>query len=197
MAYVIRAWKADNQPIDGQKNYVVIHARKAGLVAFILTALGVETDVTMKVNAKRFELHTKSVFGFHRRQVPLEMISSTDCGHGGPGWQAAAVFVAAFFVAVWCGVFLTYPAVENRPWMAWLVLGFSAVAAAGVALVYYVLNKTFFIRLVECSSFANVIAFKPSLIEDVVIDEDDARLVCDLIQGLVEHRLAGRRPATP
>ncbi len=42
-ALVIKAWRADTKPIDQENNYVKILGRKGGLLAWLLSVLGLDS----------------------------------------------------------------------------------------------------------------------------------------------------------
>jgi len=62
------------------------------------------------------------------------------------------------------------------------------VAGVALSLLGYFLNRTLTLGFVEYSGVVNVIRFKRSLIENVDIDETQAKKVCMIIQRLIESK---------
>ena len=113
---------------------------------------------------KKILFEQGSLEGSVKRVIPMAKISSSYYGYTKP-WKKA------FIIGVVCGV-LTF-------WM----MGLGAL----VGVLYYFLNKTLTIGLVEVSGVVSSIDFKRSVIEGQSIDEDQAREVCDIIELLIDQ----------
>ena len=59
---------------------------------------------------------------------------------------------------------------------------------SGIALVYYFLNRTLTLGFVESSGVVSGIRFKRSVIENLDVDQDRAKSVCDIVQRLIEAK---------
>lgn len=105
-----------------------------------------------------------SLEGSVKRVIPMSKVSSSFCGYTKP-WKKALVIGAV------CGL-LTF-------WMLFL--------GALVGVVYYFLNKTLTIGLVEVSGLVSSFDFKRSVIEGQHIDEAQAREVCEIIEFLMDR----------
>lgn len=57
-----------------------------------------------------------------------------------------------------------------------------------VSLLYYFLNRHLMLGFVEDSGAVNGIVFKRSVIENIDINEDEARHVCRIVQDMIEAK---------
>lgn len=69
------------------------------------------------------------------------------------------------------------------------MFGFSIGVSLGV--LYYILNKKLTLAVVEDGGHISGFSFKRSVIEGTKISELEAEVVCDIIQRLVDSRVAG------
>ena len=164
--YVIRRWQIASQPIDESKNYVVIEGRAGGLVSWLLSLVKINPIVKMEINGDRILFNQGSLEGSATRIIPLENISSTFYGYTKP-WKEALIL----------GVVLGA-----------LTFGIGII----FGIIYYFLNKHLTVGFVEVSGVVNAIAFKRSIIEGQNIDENQARMVSDMTQQLIDAR---KRPS--
>ena len=184
-ALVIKAWKAESKPIDDKNNYVSITGRESGLVAWILSLMGVDPVTTIRVGMDRVEFSSSSLAGTQSRLIPLQSICSTYYGYHKP-WKAA-VGIVAFFLFFGTSIASAVMQDGSRNGGASIFLG---AGAAGfiIALIYYFLNRTLTLGFVEVSGFVGGIKFKRSVIENIDINEAQAKSVCTIIQRLIEAK---------
>ncbi|QTN29422.1 hypothetical protein HZ993_06265 [Rhodoferax sp. AJA081-3] len=193
-ALVIKSWKADSKPIDEKNNYVSITGRESGLVAWILSLMGVDPVTTIRVGMDRVEFSSSSLAGTQSRLIPLQSVCSTYYGYHKP-WKAA-VGIVAFFLFIgtsFASDAARTGAVGNG---ASIFLGAGAVGFV-FALGYYFLNRTLTLGFVEGSGHVSGIKFKRSVIENIDVNEAQAKAVCTMVQRLIEAKeRRGRQPAT-
>jgi hypothetical protein len=163
-AYVIKSWKATQVPHDEAGAYVRIVGRAGGFFSWLLAQLGIDPTVSITVLQDKVLFEQGSLSGSVKRVIPMSKMSSTFYGYTKP-WKQALVVGIVFGL-------LTF-------WM--LFLG----ALAG--LVYYYLNKTLTLGIVEVSGVVSSIEFKRSVIEGQRIDEPEARGVCDIVESLLDR----------
>jgi len=175
VAYVITAWTINDLRTSGE-TLVEIKGRQDGLISWLLSLLGIEPTISLRVTRKNIEFSQGSLAGFTRRIVPVANVCSTLYGFTKP-WQTAAV-IAVLGVMIGSGV-----ASQSAALGALLML--IGVVIAGV---YYFLNKVLTLGFVETSGVLNAIQFKRSVIENKKLDESDAAQVIALIQSLVDTK---------
>ena len=193
-AYVITAWKASNQPVDADQNYVFIRGRAEGFISWLLAQLKISPTVTLAVSGEKAVFSEGSLSGTSHRILPLENVCSTYFGYRKP-WREALV-LGLLLATVLFYAFGTIFASRG----SWGLSSFSSGAAAvgmvlgiGIGILYYVLNKTLTLGFVENSGVVNAIAFKRSVIEGQNIDEANARYVTELTQALTDARITARQ----
>lgn len=184
-ALVIKAWRADTKPIDSKNNFVNITGREGGLVAWLLSLMGVDPTTTIRVGLDRVEFSSSSLAGTETRMVPLQSVCSTYYGYHKP-WKAAASYIALF---AFLGVTFAGPSAQSTG-EGFSFTTFAVITGIGIAiaLAYYFLNRTLTLGFVEHSGFVCAIRFKRSVIENVDINEEQAKSVCTIVQRLIEAK---------
>jgi len=184
-ALVIKAWQVDSKPIDQYQNFVRISGRKGGLVAWVLSLMGIDPVTTIRVGLDRIEFKSASLAGIESRLIPLQSICSSYYGYHKPWKQALSMWVA--FVLV--GTSMASAIAEGRGQSAGLMpLLASAATGLVAALLYYFLNRTLTLGFVEDSGVINGIRFKRSMIENLDINQQQAKRVCIVVQRLIEAK---------
>jgi hypothetical protein len=165
-AFVIKSWKASPQPFDGEGTQVSITGRAGGLLSWLLSLVGVSPTILFSVNQNSVVLEKGSWGGMVKRVVPLDKISSSYYGY-------------------------------RKPWKEALVFGLlTSVTVIGpiIAIIYYFLDKTLTIAVTEDSGVVDEIEFKRSVLDKQNIDENQAQIVCAIIQSLIDQKLSGGLP---
>jgi len=174
-ALVIKSWKANNKPIDGDENYIKIIGRQGGLIAWILSRMGIDPTTTILVGSERIDFSTASLAGTQSRLIPLQNVCSSYYGYHKP-WKIA-LGILLFFL--WISV-----TISESGGGAWSLVTF--VIGTIIAIIYYFLNRTLTLGFVENSGVVIGIKFKRSVIENVDINQSEAKNVCKLLQELFE-----------
>lgn len=184
-ALVIKAWRAETKPIDAQNNFVSITGREGGLIAWILSLMGIDPTTTILVGLERIEFSSASLAGTESRLIPLQSVCSSYYGYHKP-WKAAAWIIATF---MFIGISIGSAAAEGGS-QGGAFTSFIVTFAVGVviALTYYFLNRTLTLGFVEHSGVVNGIRFKRSVIENVDISQEQAKAVCIIVQRLIEAK---------
>lgn len=184
-ALVIKAWKADVRPIDKDNNFVFIMGRQSGLISWLLSLMRIDPTTTIVVGSDRIQFESASLAGTESRLIPLEGICSTYYGYHKP-WKAAAWIIAS---AVFLAFFFGAVAAEGgSQGFAFITFILTTMIGVVIALVYYFLNRTLTLGFVENSGVVSGIRFKRSAIENIEINEHEARAVCILVQHLIEAK---------
>lgn len=186
---VIKSWQADTKPIDDKNNHVLITGRKAGLIGWLLSLMGIDPVTKVVVGTERLEFSWASLSGIEYRLIPLQNIASTYYGYSKP-WKSAIVL---WFSILAAGGFVTFIfEQEGALGQGLLFLGWFAALGAVISVIYYVLNRRLTLGFVESSGVINAIAFKRSVVENVQIDQVQARNVSVIVQRCIEAKLRGR-----
>jgi hypothetical protein len=182
---VIKAWRADVRPIDNENNFVFVTGRQSGLVSWLLSLVRIDPTTTIVVGSERVSFESASLAGTESRLIPLEGICSTYYGYHKP-WKAAAWITAlAVFLAFSFGA---VAAEGGSQGFAFITFVLTTMIGFCIALIYYFLNRTLTLGFVENSGHISGIRFKRSVIENIDIDESEARAVCILVQRLIEAK---------
>ncbi len=174
---VIKEWKADETPVDGDGNYVRIAGRQPGFIAWLLARLKIDATTTIKISDCRVEFSSASLAGIDHRMIPLSGVCSTRYGYHKPLFKTIAVFLSLFGPGVAIGFTAST-----------MLFIFITLAALVIAFLYYYFNRTLTLGFVEMSGHVCAIAFKPSFIEGVSVDEKQAAYICKITQAIIEQR---------
>lgn len=180
---VIKQWVTNNEPIDQEGNYIVISGRESGLFAWFLALVGVDPTTKIKVSFKRIEFQSSSLSGTNSRMIPLQGVCSTYYGYHKPWKKALGIFVVLMVLFISLGSVL---AQANATGSSYGLFLFGTLVSIVIALIYYFLNRTLTFGFIEISGVISGIMFKRSVIENVDVNEQQARAVCELTQSVIE-----------
>ncbi|NBY42727.1 MAG: hypothetical protein EBQ49_05480 [Verrucomicrobia bacterium] len=174
---VLKEWKASNKPVDDKGNWIKISGRASGLLSWILALLQVDPTTTICISEKRLEFSVASLSGTEHRIIPLASVSSTFYGYHKPWKQAVLLFFIFGYVTISLCSLLHIPLIGYI---------FGLLLSTIIALIYYNLNRSLTLGFIELSGVASAIQFKRSVIENIDVDEKQAKYVSDLSQYLIE-----------
>jgi hypothetical protein len=177
---VIKEWKANNQAVDTDGNFIVITGRQGGLIAWLLALMKVDPVTSIKVSPERVEFASASLSGTDHRMIPILSVCSTYYGYFKPWKSALAIFALFAFIAV------QISSLTNSGFGAFIVF----LIGLGISLAYYFLSRTLTLGIVEHSGVISGIRFKRSVIEGVEISPVQGAYICNIIQFLIESRRA-------
>lgn len=184
-ALVIKSWRADSKPVDDKNNHIRIVGRNGGLIAWLLSLMGIDPTTTILVGPERIEFSSASLAGTESRLIPMQNVCSTYYGYHKP-WKAGALIVAFFLLG---GLSAGASVAEaGSPGSAFTILFTAVVVGLAFALLYYFLNRTLTLGFVELSGVVCGIRFKRSAIENVDVDQVQAKAVCTIVQQLIEAK---------
>ena len=150
--------------------YVKLVGRKAGLMDWLLTLIGINTTTTLEVFEDRIEYSYGSLSGRVLEVIPLSKTSNLLCGYFKP-----VIFLILAFVFL-IAAFATF--------------GLTLILTAFFVFMYF-FRKSVLISIIPNSGSSTSVAFKRSLIENQNITEEEAQQIIQLISNLVEN--ANRR----
>lgn len=178
---VIKEWKADTKPLDDKNNYVRIIGRRKGFWAWLLSKFKIDPTISMFVSPVWIEFSMSSMSGTFKKYINLDSVSSTYYGYSKPWLKSIAIFFTMMFIIVGIGYEFFKDNISS-------LVSFSIFISVISAVLYYQYNKLFMLGFVESSGENNGIYFKRSYIENVEINEEQSRMVCYIIQKLIEFK---------
>ena len=166
-ALVLRDFQVNDHASEGA--VIIIRGRVSGLVAWMLTIIGIDTETTLTVTTDRVSVQQASLSGRNVVQVPLATVASTQSAYYQPVW---ALLAAGYFVLVGVAgaVFFTNSyesGSKERFILGGLIWGI-------IFVVVYVLGRKIGVSVETAGGQKIGIAFKPSVIEGVSVDLDSA-----------------------
>ncbi|MFM7181450.1 MAG: hypothetical protein ACKO2G_08305 [Verrucomicrobiales bacterium] len=177
---VVKEWKANNRPVDSDGNLVVIRAREAGAIDWLMNFLKIDPTCSFLVSADRIEVNFASLSGRISKFVPLAKVSSITCAYYKPLLPAAIGLLNAYIFTLFASFKIRGELDFGVPEVS-ILLGFF-----GLATVYYYFNRSLSIRICDDGGEPTEFKFKPSLIEGIAVDEEQARYICELVRLLAQ-----------
>ena len=168
---VLKKFNIENDPADG--NYVEIVGRKKGLIAWLLSILGLDNTTSFLLSKSAVSYKTASLFGETTTFFPLPSIASTACGFSKP--------IALLFLGVFVLIFSLFLAVEAGS-MAIVLIG---LVVAAIMFVLYFFQKTITLSVESAGGKAIALTFSKSFIEGVGVDINKANEAIEMINSLV------------
>lgn len=146
-------------------HYVHIEGRKAGLISWLCSLVGIDSTTVFDVYDDRIEYSDGSLSGSFKETIPLTKISNLGTGYLKP-----------FLFAILAALFLL---------LAIPTFGVTLLFTALFAFLYWT-QKSLLIYFIPHSGSTTAMAFKRSLIEGVSIDAETANKIVSIISDLVE-----------
>ena len=173
-ALVLSELKVDREgPVPVQMS-----GRKAGLIAWILTKIGIDPTTTLTVTEHRVEISEGSLSGRVVHRIPLCSVSNIGAGYLKPfGMLVAGVLLTVM------GLCSAFAHGETSGSAVIFLLG------AGACFADYYLCKTLALFVLSASGVGVHIAFKPGIIGVGAIDEAKAHEIVELVTDLVEKNM--------
>ena len=150
--------------------YVHIVARKAGVIGFLLSVLGIDATTTFDVYADKLEFSQGSLSGYVKSCMPLSKMTVATGGFVKP------------FVELIIAILLIFPG-------SIFTIGISAIIGI-FFIIHYFLSKTLVVQVVASSGWDATICLKRSVIEGVEINQATADRIVDIIRALVMAKTA-------
>lgn len=172
-----------------------ITARHKGIIAWILTNLGLETRVEVTVTDRDWTLREGSLAGMSVITVPFKNLTATICGYQR---SLLAFFLAVFFalngVLTLLGVFpILFIAANGHTEAGWeaaakglaadLYISLGWLVACGIAVIIYYASRR--VKFAVEAEHRYGIVFKRSSIENAVVDLATAERATALLNQLV------------
>lgn len=174
---VLREFVLDEYTRSG--TYVQIVGRAPGLVAYVLTAMGIDAETTLTVGDSDIFLRSASLCGETHQVIPLSSVASTHCGYQKP---IGFVFVGILFAVLG------------------LIAGSFAATAfllaiGAICVLLYFLRKNLTITVETNGGLIIGLRFRPSVIEGVAVAMDRSLRTIRLINRQVILSRGGVVPA--
>lgn len=183
-ALVLRKFNVTGAASKQEEPVIEIEGRKPGLIAFLLTVIGVDSATSLVVTPRDIRFRKGSLFGEITSMMPLTAVASAHAGFAKPiGYLIAAglVVLVTLGVAMGAGSGRRNAGFEGMS-SAVLVVG---LVIAGILAIAYVLSKKMAVSVESAGGASFGLVFKRSIIEGVPVDIDKVKVVVDIIRELV------------
>ncbi len=174
---------------------VEIMGRSQGLIAFLLTTMGFSANTKLTVTNSEVQCETASLFGQRFQFILLSRVATIGAGlHKPVGYLVASVLL------LFAGGLCLLAGLSTAPAVGVLVFVVGFVTAA-ILVVLYFFTKKFFIEVYPNGGPRIALLFKPSAIEGVSVDVEQA-LACiatirDVVTGAGRTSSAAQQSSSP
>lgn len=155
--------------------YVRIVGRRAGIIGWLLSALGIDTTTTFDISEKRIDFIESSLSGRISHMYPMASVSNI-----GTGYTKPAGYLVLMAILILYGFSTLF--VENLG-----VVGFFMLVFAAVFGVLYYLRKAMTIFIQVNSGSLAIMVVKRSMVEGVAMEEAQAQQVIAILIKLTEN----------
>ncbi|GAA0822287.1 hypothetical protein KO495_15945 [Colwellia sp. D2M02] len=160
MSLVIKKWFADEEANENG-DYVHLVGRESGLLSWLLSLLKIDSTNEVEIKENIIKFTSSSLAGQEKRIIPMQSITSAYYGYQKP-WQMALALTVILAPVFFIG-FIVGP-------------------------LYYFLNKSLTVAVVESSGWVGSFSFKRSIIEGQNINEEEAYRVIEIIRERIEAK---------
>jgi len=158
---------------------IEIEGRKAGLVGFLLTLMGIDAKATLLVTARDVRFRKGSLYGEITSMMPLTAVASAHAGYAKPiGYLIAAGVILMACVSSGIGAATSHGG-------GGAAIALVGVVVAAILVVCYFLSKKMAVFVESAGGATFGLVFKPSVIEGVTVDVEKVKAVVDIIRELV------------
>jgi hypothetical protein len=158
-------------PADGV--FIEIEGRPAGLMGWVLTKIGLDSEQLLKVTKSELVLDAGGLQGRHREMTPMSGIASTSVGYTKSVWT----LLSGLVILAW-GLFRGIAFDSKFALISGVIVG-------GVLLVKYWLSKRLHVAVETTGGRFIGVPFKRSIIENVTVDFEKCSSVVDVIRQLI------------
>jgi hypothetical protein len=178
---VVKSWNVTTEPTDPLGTYVQIFGRREGIIAWILSKVGIDPTVELTIDGAFAHYREASWSGRSLRSIPLGAVSSFTYGYVRPWWAALALGLLLTSLLRQLVAFLVNERIREHAEFFALLVG------AAIAFAYYWFNRT--LQLDFRHGVASTgLRIKPSVIEGQSIDERTGEKVGNIVQTLLDAR---------
>lgn len=170
---VLRKFQINKLAASISSDVINIIGRPSGLIAWLLTLIGLETESSLRVTGKDIFFKDASLFGQQNSVVAINSISSIHCGYRKPiGYLMLSVIFPLAGLWLWLsgggfGIF------------------FGGLFLGVIFFVGYFLLKKILILIITRAGTPIGLVFKRSVIENVAVDIEQARLAINIINNMI------------
>lgn len=177
---VLRKLRITQTPEASSRPVVYINARRGGIIAYILTLLGLSSNYELILDKYELRYKKTDLFGFSIQSIPLASIASI---HAGMRLPILYMVLAIFFAL---------SALSGLIVMESLVSFILGMIFCLIFIALFILKKRFSIEIYPSAGPSIIMVLKPSAIEGASFDQNKIFAIVGLIRDMIHHASASR-----
>jgi hypothetical protein len=146
------------EKIPSNHIYLDIRGRSSGIISYILTNVGVDSETSLKLTENFILFKSTSLYGQVNNLIPLTSISSTNCGYSKP-----FSYIILSIISLFGGLFLLFSRMNKTYYIGSFLI-------SGLFILGYILEKKLIISVETYGGQVIGLIFKRSVIENLPID---------------------------
>lgn len=172
---VLRKYEINKTPSSNTDEIINIVGRLGGPIDWALTHIGIETEYFLKVTGQEVRIKQSSLFGQQYAVVPLTSVSSVHCGYVKPiQYMILAVLAVLLGLYVWL-----FKDESFSYFFGSIIIGLFFV------ILYFLLKRVGLVVRTRGASLPLGLIFKRSVIENIPVDIELAKLTIEIINNLI------------
>ena len=168
--------KEGHEPVSAG---IEIMGRREGLIAFLLTLIGLSPTTTLIVNTREAVCRTTGLLGIAHQSVPLDRVAQVTSGS-----KVAFEYIVGAVITGLIGLVLTIGVVLQFQVIAIFGVPMLTALFIGIAVGLYFLNKRFYVGVFPQGGWPMLLVFKPNVIEGVELNLERALEIAGIIRTL-------------
>ena len=187
-ALVLKKWHVSNLESTQENQFVDIVGRKSGILAWVLSLLGVDPTTTFTATNTGVTFHEGSLSGAALAFIPFQNVSSLSWGYFKPWKLALIVFIPSFIISLMFSIWIGSNIITGRgkeETVIGIAIPISVIVGISVSLLYYFLNRLLTVAVTEMAGYTYSIRFKRSIIENVDVNAEQAEQVYKVLRVLL------------
>lgn len=161
---------------------VEIMGRREGLIAFLLTLIGLSPTTSLVVDDREAVCTTSGLLGIAHQSVPLDRVAQVTSGS-----KVAFEYILAAVIMGLIGLVMSAFSLFNGLVLGVLGVIVLTVLFVAIALGLYFINKRFYVGVFPQGGWPMLMVFKPNVIEGVELNLERALEVASIIRRLTVH----------
>ena len=179
-ALALRKFNVTGAASKQEAPVIEIEGRKPGLIAFVLTMMGIDTTTSLLVTPRDIRFRKGSLYGEITSMMPMTAVASAHAGFAKPiGYLIAAGAIVVGSISAGAG------AASQHGTSGGGLIFLAGLVLAAIFVVAYFLSKKMAVFVESSGGTTFGLVFKPSVIEGVTVDIEKVKTVVDMIRELV------------
>ena len=186
--FVIQSWDANQTPINGKGQYVLLRGRQAGLLGWLLTLIGFNAYFILTVDRENISLFVSSLFKKMKQVTPLQNTCTIYYGYARPRWWVFLIVTIIYLMVsslVISGIYLEAGNTVGN------LFAFCLMPVGGIALLVFIFfyGTVFQFGYTGQDGAHYYVGLSPSIIENQMVTPEKCEFIGAIVQKLTNEKM--------